>query len=108
MRTVRSPVTYTHAESDWVQAATDTGLTGAMLTILAIVAFGIALLRPRLGWSQMTSHHLSVAGAAALTGALLAAIGNYTMPVLALLLYLTTALVLAVARRRMDSSAVAP
>ena len=53
VRTVRSPVTFTHAESDWVQLLTDTGLIGTILGVAALTALGAMLLRrPADTWSN--------------------------------------------------------
>ena len=104
VRTVRSPVTYTHAESDWVQLLTDTGLIGTILGVAALTALGAMLLR-RSETPGATTSGLRLAGAAALAGAVLGGIGNYTMPVMAGLLYLLIATLLSAPSQRQALSA---
>jgi O-antigen ligase len=93
VRTVQSSVTYTHAESDVVQLLADTGLIGALLCTAALVAVGATLLR-RPASAGGTTSGLRLAGAAALCGVVLAGVGNFTMPVMAGVLYLVVAMLL--------------
>src|SRR5205807_9148593 len=45
VRTLQAPVTFTHAESDWVELLTDTGAVGLGLALAATAALGLALRR---------------------------------------------------------------
>src|SRR5213076_1151601 len=44
-RTLQAPVVFFHAESDWVQLLTDTGVVGLALALAAVASLGLALLR---------------------------------------------------------------
>src|SRR5439155_1317656 len=44
-RTLQAPVVFSHAESDWVQLLTDTGVVGLALALAAVGSLGLAVLR---------------------------------------------------------------
>jgi O-antigen ligase len=93
-RTVEAPFVFAHAESDWVQLFTDTGVIGLGLVLATVVSIGLTLLE-RLRHSHARSDRLwTLAALVALGGGVLQGIGNYNMPIMANLLYLALAIVL--------------
>jgi O-antigen ligase len=87
-RTVRAPVIFTHAESDWVQLVTDTGLLGMALVLLAIGTVSLSLLRQSRRGAGLWERGLGLGTLVALIGSVLQGIANYNLPVMANLLYL--------------------
>jgi O-antigen ligase len=95
VRTLPGPKVYTHAESDWVQLATDTGAVGLILALVAVGSVGAALARQcrpaRRGWTS----HLAAGGAVALGSAVVQALPNHNLPVTSNLVYLALAVAVA-------------
>jgi O-antigen ligase len=94
-RTIEAPVVFTHAESDWVQLLTDTGVVGLGL-VLAVAASLIV----SLAWRTRTAagkgnRMLALAGLVALGAGVVQGVGNYNVSVTANLLYLACAGVVA-------------
>jgi O-antigen ligase len=86
-RTVAYPARFTHAESDWVQLVSDTGVVGALLVVLAIgqlLAFGFGAWRAS---AQRADRALRLCALAALVGLIIQAALNYGLPVMSLQLY---------------------
>jgi O-antigen ligase len=99
-RTVRAPVTFSHAESDVVQTVTDTGLVGATLAVAVVICLVCELLRRRAESEINRSPEFALAAVAVLVGALVGGTGNYTLPVMAYHLLLMMAVVLGMANRK--------
>ncbi len=96
VRTIESPVVYTHAESDWVQLLTDTGMLGLALALATVVSVALMLLY-RLRQAQGRSARIfALAGLVALVGAAIQGVGNYNLPIVSNLIYSALAVVLAV------------
>lgn len=97
VRTIRAALTYTHAESDWVQILTDTGVAGLALVLAVVISVGSALarrLRTQVGGLRRA---LALGGLTALTGTAIQTFGNYSLPVTANLLYLAVAITIGLA-----------
>ncbi len=94
-RTLEAPVAFTHAESDWVQLLTDTGLLGLGLALALVASVGLALADAHADAGDRRGRLLALAGLVALGGAVVQGVGNYTMLVTAGFFYLAGALVLA-------------
>lgn len=95
VRTIQTPVVYGHAESDWVQLLTDTGLVGLGLALATAVTLMLALLRAYRLAPSPSARTLALAGIVALLGAMVQGIGNFNLPVMSNLLYFAVALMLA-------------
>lgn len=95
VRTLPMPVTFTHAESDWVQLLTDTGAVGLGLALATGASLGLALLRRLRASRSPAGRTLALAGLVALVGMATQGLANYNLPVLALHVYLVTAMVVA-------------
>jgi O-antigen ligase len=94
-RTIEAPVVYTHAESDWVQLLTDTGVLGLALALAALVSVALVLVQ-RLRQAQARSARLfALAGLVVLAGAGIQGIGNFNLSIMSNLFYLALAVVLA-------------
>jgi O-antigen ligase len=93
VRTLQAPVAYTHAESDWVQLFSDTGLLGLALALAAATAVAAVLLDRLRKEASPRSRALALAGFVALLGAIVQGIGNFNLPVMSNLAYLAAALV---------------
>ena len=94
VRTIQAPVSYTHAESDWVQLLIDTGAVGLFLALLSVVMVArLLLLRYRGADSRWTSA-LALGGLVALAGAVAQGIANFNLPVMSNFVYLALALAL--------------
>src|SRR6185295_8042797 len=74
VRTIVAPVVFTHAESDWVQIATDTGTVGliAVLATLGVMVASCLRARPRTRLDI-----LGVAAAVAAVGVAIQGVGNF-------------------------------
>lgn len=94
-RTLAAPVVFTHAESDWVQLLTDTGVVGLGLALAAVASLGLALLRRYRQSESRWARALGLAGLVALGGAVVQGIANYNLPVMSNFIYLAMAVVLA-------------
>jgi uncharacterized membrane protein len=95
VRTLPAPVTFTHAESDWIQLLTDTGAIGLLLMLLSLGMVALALRRGYRQASSQWSRSLTLAGLVALLGAAVQGIANFNLPVLSNFIYLALALALA-------------
>ena len=91
-RTLPAAVTFTHAESDWIQLLTDTGGLGVGLVLIMTAIMAVALLRRARAASSSGARMLTVGAEVALVGAVVQGIGNFTLPVMSNLLYLAVAL----------------
>lgn len=95
-RTMTAPVIFTHAESDWVQILTDTGIVGLMLVLATIVAVGRSL---ALEWRRARGTRepsLALGALVALGGTAVQWVANYNLPVMSNLLYLAAVAAVAV------------
>jgi O-antigen ligase len=88
VRTIVAPVVFTHAESDWVQILTDTGLVGllAVLTTLAVTVVSCLRLR-----THTRVDILAVGAAVATLGVAIQGVGNFSFVVMSNLLYIAVA-----------------
>jgi O-antigen ligase len=95
VRTLKAPVAFTHAESDWVQLLTDTGLIGLGLALGTLVSLGLALLRRRRDAVSPQERALALAGLVALVGTAIQGIANFNLSIMSNLLYLAMAVAIA-------------
>jgi O-antigen ligase len=87
VRTIPYPARFTHAESDWVQMVSDTGIVGV---VLAASAIGLLLWAGFRAWRASASpaeRALRLGCLAAVIGTLVQAAPNYTLPVMSNQLY---------------------
>jgi O-antigen ligase len=95
VRTIEAPVVYTHAESDWVQLLTDTGVLGLALALATVVSVAL-MLGQRLQQAEGRSARIfALAGLVVLFGAAIQGVGNYNLAVMSNFIYLTLGIVLA-------------
>ena len=94
VRTFRAPVTFTHAESDWVELLADTGAVGLGLALAATAALGLALRRRLRHADGRWARALTLAGLVALVGTAVQGVANYNLPVLSNFLYLAVVVAL--------------
>jgi O-antigen ligase len=95
VRTTEAPVVYTHAESDWVQLVTDTGVLGLAFGLAALVSVALVLVQ-RLRQAQGRSARLfALAGLVVLFGTAIQGVGNYNLHIMSGLIYVALAVVLA-------------
>jgi O-antigen ligase len=95
VRTIAAPVVYAHAESDWVQLLTDTGVLGLGLALAALMSLALVLVQ-RLRQAQGRSARLfALAGLVVLFGTAIQGVGNYNLHVMSNLIYMALAVVLA-------------
>ncbi|PYN14051.1 MAG: hypothetical protein DME06_05630 [Candidatus Rokuibacteriota bacterium] len=94
VRTFRAPVTFTHAESDWVELLADTGAVGLGLALAATAALGLALRRRLRHADSRWARALTLAGLVALVGTAVQGVANYNLPVLSNFLYLAVVVAL--------------
>ncbi len=95
VRTLRAPVVFTHAESDWVQLLTDTGLVGLGLALSLFAVLLVGLRARYRSAATPRGRPLALAGIVALIGAGVQGISNFNLPVMANLVYLAMVLVMA-------------
>jgi O-antigen ligase len=96
VRTIEAPVVYTHAESDWVQLLTDTGVLGLALALATVVSVALVL-GQRLQQAQSRgARTFALAGLVVLFGAAIQGVGNYNLLVTSNFIYLALAVVLGV------------
>ncbi|HSF31079.1 MAG TPA: O-antigen ligase family protein [Candidatus Tectomicrobia bacterium] len=95
VRTLPAPVTFTHAESDWIQLLTDTGIMGVLLASLTVGMSAAALLRRYRGAKNRWTYTFTLAGLVALAGAVVQGIANFNLPVMSNFVYLALAMALA-------------
>ncbi len=88
------PIAFTHAESDYVQLLTDTGIVGLVLVLWLAGALALAGIKQWLGSPNRLAKGLALGGLIALIGALAQGIGNYNLVVMANYLYLAVGMVL--------------
>jgi O-antigen ligase len=91
-RTLPAALTFTHAESDWIELLTDTGALGVGLVLAVTGCMAFALLRRVRAASSSSGRMLAVGAAVALFSAVVQGIGNFTLPVMSNLLYLAVAI----------------
>jgi uncharacterized membrane protein len=94
VRTIPAPVTYTHAESDWVQLLVDTGAVGLLLALLSVGMMVLALIRRYQGADSRRMRAFALAGLVALAGAVVQGIANFNLPVMSNFVYLVLAVAL--------------
>jgi O-antigen ligase len=94
-RTVQAPVVFSHAESDWIQLLTDTGLVGFGLVVALVVCLASALRRRYRTAESRWTRALGLAGLVALAATIIHGAANYNIPVMANFLYLALVLALA-------------
>lgn len=94
-RTVRAPVIFTHAESDWIQFLTDTGVIGLILVVATFVLLARALLGQYRSIHAPWERNLALGALVALAGTAVQWMANYNLPVMSNLLYLAAAVAVA-------------
>jgi O-antigen ligase len=94
-RTIEAPVVFTHAESDWVQLLSDTGVIGFALVAAMVVSIALALIQRYRTVEGRTAAIYALAGLVALIGTAVQGIGNYNMRVMSNGIYLALVVVLA-------------
>jgi len=87
-RTIMAPVVFTHAESDWVQLLTDTGLVGLLAVLATLGVIVVSCLRLR---TRTRLDILAIGAAVAALGAASQGVGNFSFVVLSNLLYVAAA-----------------
>lgn len=97
VRTIRMPVVFTHAESDWVQLFMDTGVAGLALVLAAGALIAVHLFRKLRRSQTQWSRTLALAGLVALVGAAVQGMGNFNLIVMSNLVFVATAVALALA-----------
>jgi O-antigen ligase len=103
VRSIRLPVIYIHAESDWVQILAEAGTLGLVLSLLVFLVNGGVLLRQSRqhrgsDWSRL----ISLAALVALVGTAVHGIGNFNLAVMSNLLFVASAVGLGLADHRLD------
>ena len=86
---------FTHAESDWVQLLTDTGVLGLGLAFAVVASLGLALLWQYRHTESRWARALALAGLVALGGTVVQGIANYNLPVMSNLIYVALPMALA-------------
>lgn len=97
VRTLEFPAILSHAESNWVQTLTDTGVLGLGLAVATAGTLGNALMRRSRYDSRPLARNLALGGLVALIGAAVHGLANYGIPVVSNLVYLAVAMGLALA-----------
>lgn len=97
VRTIRMPVVFTHAESDWVQLFMDAGAAGLALVLAAGALLVVHLFRKLRRSQSQWSRTLALAGLVALVGAAVQGMGNFNLTVMSNLVFVAAALALALA-----------
>jgi O-antigen ligase len=100
VRTLEAPVIFTHAESDWVQLLTDTGLLGLALVLGVAVSLAFAHLQRLREAEGRSEQNFALAGLVVLVGTVIQGIGNFNLAVMSNLVYLSVGLVLALRTQR--------
>jgi hypothetical protein len=95
VRTIRMPVVFTHAESDWIQLFMDTGMAGLALVLVGGALLAVHLFREFRRSRSQWSRALALAGLVALIGVAVQGMGNFNLIVMSNLVFVATALVLA-------------
>jgi uncharacterized membrane protein len=94
VRALPAPVTFTHAESDWVQLITDTGTAGVLLALLSVGMVALVILRRYQGADSRWTRAFALGGLVALAGAVVQGISNFNLPVMSNFVYLALAVAL--------------
>jgi O-antigen ligase len=95
VRTIEAPVVFAHAESDWVELLTDTGVLGLALALATVVSMVLPLVqRLRRGQSR-GARIFALAGIVVLAGTAIQGAGNYNLFVMSNLIYLAIGATLA-------------
>ena len=97
VRTIRQPVVFTHAESDWVQVFTDAGVTGLALVLAAGAMIAVHLFRKLRRSQSQWSRTLALAGLVALVGMAVQGLANFNLVVMSNLVFVAMALAIALA-----------
>jgi O-antigen ligase len=95
VRTLAAPVTFTHAESDWMQLLTDTGAVGLLLILLSLGMVVLTLRHRYRQASSQWSRSFALAGLVALLGAAVQSVANFNLPVMSNFIYLALTVALA-------------
>jgi O-antigen ligase len=98
VRSIRLPVVYLHAESDWVQLLAEVGALGLGLALLVLLVNAGILLRGHQGhrgsdWSRL----IGLAALVVLLGTTLQAVGNFNLAVMSNLIFVALAVCIGVA-----------
>jgi O-antigen ligase len=93
-RSVPAPMFFSHAESDWVQLLTDTGVLGVAFILGVVASLALALLMRLREADGRWGQDFALAGLVVLVGTVIQGIGNFNLVVMSNLLYLALALVL--------------
>jgi O-antigen ligase len=94
VRTLPAPLTFTHAESDWVQLLIDTGAVGLLLALLSVWMVARALLRHYQDADSRWMRAFTLGGLVALAGTVVQGIANFNLPVMSNFVYLALAVAL--------------
>lgn len=94
-RSLQGPVIFSHAESDWVQLLTDTGVLGLALVLGVAGSLALALIRRLREAEGRWGQDFALAGLVVLVGTVIQGIGNFNLTIMSNLLYLALALALA-------------
>jgi O-antigen ligase len=95
VRTIEAPVVFSHAESDWVELLTGTGVLGLALALATVVSLVFLLAQHLRATQSRAARVFALAGVVVLTGAAIQGAGNYNLFVMSNLIYLTIAATLA-------------
>jgi O-antigen ligase len=94
VRTLPAPITFTHAESDWVELLVDTGAIGLLLALLTVGMLGLALHRCYREAASHWTRAIALGGLVALLGTMVQGIANFNLPVMSNFVYLGVAVAL--------------
>ena len=92
VRTVPSSLTFSHAESDWIQLLTDTGIFGLAFVLATCAALARALWRRCRQSADRWAGSLALGALAVLVGVAVHGLGNFNWPLMSLWVYVATAL----------------
>jgi O-antigen ligase len=95
VRAIEAAVMYTHAESDWVQLLTDTGMLGLGRGLAALVSVSLMLLQRLRQAPGRAGRIFALAGLVVLVSSAVHGVGNYNLLVMSNFIYLALAVVLA-------------
>jgi O-antigen ligase len=94
VRTLPALLTFTHAESDWVELLVDTGAIGLLLALLTVGMLGLALHRCYREAASHWTRAIALGGLVALVGTMVQGIANFNLPVMSNFVYLGVAVAL--------------
>lgn len=103
VRTIRMPLVYSHAESDWIQLLTDTGILGLGLLVTAGTTLALSLLHRYRDAESRCVRLLSLAAFVALIGTAIQGIANYNLPLMSNLVYLAMVVVVSGPHQSVDA-----